>query len=433
MAKTFLVPVDLNKNELQNARVQNLSTAPATPVTGQLYYDTDDNTLYWWNGTAWTAAKDAGGTGQHVIKENGTPLTARAGLNFVSGIVATDDVGNDETDVDLDWGEIGDIDAITFGQSTGAGSLDEVARADHAHGMATIADGDIPATIMRDAEHTTASHQEMLSTADLTDWPRTAALDFNNQKITGLGTPTLDTDAATKLYVDGLSQGIAWKETVRVATTAAGTLATGFENTDTIDGVALVTGDRILIKDQAAGQENGIYIVNVSGAPTRATDADTAADILQSAVFVQEGTANADSAWVMTTNAPITLGTTPLAFVQFSGLGQITAGNGLTKSGNTIDAVGGTGIVANANDLAVLRTDANGRVPLKYAASFGDGAAVSYNIDHNLNSLDVIVEVFRNSDGVKVECDVTHSTVNRVILAFAVAPTSNQYRVVVYG
>jgi hypothetical protein len=90
-------------------------------------------------------------------------------------------------------------------------------------------------------------------------------------------------------------------------------------------------------------------------------------------------------------------------------------------------------MVANANDVAVLRTDANGRVPLKFAQTFGDGAATSYNIDHNLNSLDVIVQVYKVSTGAMIEPDITLSTVNRVILAFTIAPTSNEFRVVVYG
>ena len=160
---------------------------------------------------------------------------------------------------------------------------------------------------------------------------------------------------------------------------------------------------------------------------------DVAGEILQAAVWVEEGTTNADTGWVNTTNAPITLGTTATVWAQFTGLGDITAGTGLTKTASTLNVVAGTGIVANADDIAVLRTDANGRVPLKFAATFGDGAATSYNIDHNLNSLDVLVQVWQVSDGVQVEPDITRSTVNRVILAFTTAPTSNQYRVCVYG
>lgn len=132
--------------------------------------------------------------------------------------------------------------------------------------------------------------------------------------------------------------GLSWKQAVRVATAAAGTLASDFENGDTVDGVVLATGDRILIKNQAAGAENGIYTVAASGAPARATDADTAAEILQASVYVQEGTANADKQFVLTTNAPITLGTTALVFAEFtsgSGVVDDTAYDATTWNGVT--------------------------------------------------------------------------------------------------
>lgn len=140
---------------------------------------------------------------------------------------------------------------------------------------------------------------------------------------------------ATKLYIDNAVAGFKWKTAVRVATTAAGTLATSFANGQTIDGKTLVTGDRILIKNQAAGAENGIYIVQASGAPVRATDADASSEVAQMAMFVQEGTANSDSAWVLTNDGTITLGTTALTFAQFNGSGgAYTAGNGISVNGN---------------------------------------------------------------------------------------------------
>lgn len=107
-----------------------------------------------------------------------------------------------------------------------------------------------------------------------------------------------------------------WKHVVRAASTANGTLASAFENGDTLDGVTLATGDRILLKNQTAGAENGIYIVNPSGAPTRATDADDGFELLGAIVWVSEGTTNADSIWACTTNAPITVGTTATVWVK---------------------------------------------------------------------------------------------------------------------
>lgn len=115
-------------------------------------------------------------------------------------------------------------------------------------------------------------------------------LDLQGQRITALGSPSSATDAANKSYVDGLVQGLSWKSAVRAATTAAGTLSSSFANGSTIDGVTLATGDRILVKNQATGSENGIYVVASSGAPTRATDADAGSEIVNASVYVSEGT-----------------------------------------------------------------------------------------------------------------------------------------------
>ena len=167
-------------------------------------------------------------------------------------------------------------------------------------------------------------------------------------------TPSNANDVASKSYVDATANGLDVKSSVRAATTAAGTLASDFTNGDSIDGVTLATNDRILIKDQATGSENGIYTVNASGAPTRATDFDADSEVTAGAfTFVEEGTANGDCGFVLSTNGSITVGSTALTFTQFSGAGLITAGAGMTKSGNTMNVVGGDGIAANANDVAV--------------------------------------------------------------------------------
>ncbi|SRR5258706_708072 len=161
-------------------------------------------------------------------------------------------------------------------------------------------------------------------------------------------------DLVPKSYVDGVAAGMDWKASVRVATTANGTLASAFENGDTVDGVTLATGDRILLKNQSTGAENGIYTVNASGSPTRAIDADASSEVTGGlSVWVNEGTTNADTAWTLTTNDPITLDTTSLVFTQTSGLGQITAGAGLTKTGNTLDVATAdtTRIVVNADNI----------------------------------------------------------------------------------
>jgi phage-related tail fiber protein len=177
----------------------------------------------------------------------------------------------------------------------------------------------------------------------------TVAVSFNSQRITDLATPTADTDAANKAYVDAARQGLDVKDSVRVATTANITLS----GTQTIDGIAVVAGDRVLVKNQTTGSANGIYVV-AAGAWTRSTDANTNAKVTAGMfTFVEQGTTNADSGWVLSTPNPITLGTTALTFTQFSGAGQITAGAGLTKTGNTLDVGAGTGIAVAADSVGL--------------------------------------------------------------------------------
>lgn len=189
----------------------------------------------------------------------------------------------------------------------------------------------------------------------------TADQSMGGFKLTNVANPVSDSDAANKGWVMGVLQGLDVKNSVRVATTTNGALATAYENGDTVDGVTLATGDRILLKDQTAGEENGIYTVNASGAPTRATDADISAEVTSGMfTFVSEGTANAGKGFVLTTADPITLGTTALVFTQFSSAGQVVAGAGLTLTGNTVDVVSANGgIVVNANDIALTVANAS--------------------------------------------------------------------------
>jgi hypothetical protein len=149
--------------------------------------------------------------------------------------------------------------------------------------------------------------------------------------ITGLANPVNDSDAANKGYVDALAQGIDAKASVVVATTANITLS----GAQTIDGISIIAGNRVLVKDQTLPANNGIYLCAI-GSWTRTTDADTYAELVAAFTFVESGT-QANNGYISTITAGGTLGTTPITFAQFSGAGQITAGDGLTKTGNTLN------------------------------------------------------------------------------------------------
>jgi len=139
-------------------------------------------------------------------------------------------------------------------------------------------------------------------------------------------------DAYTKSQVDAIITGLDFKQSVRAATTGNITLTA----LQTVDGISLLAGERVFVKNQTTKSENGIYVV-ASGSWTRATDAVAGMINPGMYCFVEEGTTNADSGWVLTTNGTITVGTTGLDFTQFNGLGQILAGTGLTKDGNTLN------------------------------------------------------------------------------------------------
>lgn len=197
----------------------------------------------------------------------------------------------------------------------------------------TLAASDIPS--LTAAKITDFSTAVQTSRLDQMAAP-TAAVSLNSQRITGLADPQNAQDAATKAYVDSAAQGVVTKNSVRAATTANITLS----GTQTIDGVALVADDRVLVKNQSTANQNGIYIV-AAGAWSRAADANTWNELISAYTFVEEGTLNADNGYLITVNAGGTLGVTDVTVAQFSGAGQITAGAGLTKTGNQLD-VGGT-------------------------------------------------------------------------------------------
>lgn len=257
-------------------------------------------------------------------------------------------------------------------------------------------------------------------------------LDLQSQKITSLADPSSAQDAATKQYVDNVAAGMQWKAPVRVATTTNGTLASAFANGQTIDGVTLATGNRILIKNQTTASENGIYVVAASGAPTRASDADAGTELAPgTAVAIAEGTVNADKAYMIISDAAITIGTTAQTWGQFSAGSSYTAGNGINIASNIITAVaaagGGLSVVAGGIQLdSTIATR-------KFSANIGNGSLSSIAVTHNLGTQDVTVAVRDTATNAGVLVDWVATDANTVTLTFAVAPASNAYRATVHA
>lgn len=423
MARKFLTSIDLVKNELQNARIQNLATDPSSPVTGQVYYNTASNEMRVYNGTIWEAVGLNGVTADAAELNilDGATLTTTE-LNYVDGVTS-----GIQGQIDLKSPSANPTFTGVVDIASTASIRFDGATADANKTTLTVVDPTAGRTIsLPNASGTAALVENKLHDFALA----TSSVDLNNQKVTNLADPTSAQDAANKRYVDAAVVGIDWKASVRAATTAAVTLATALENGDTLDGVTLATGNRVLVKNQADATENGIYVVAASGAPTRSSDADTAAEITASfAVFVEEGTVNADSGWTLTNNGSVTVGTTELTFTQFTGLGQITAGAGLTKTANTLDVVAGTGITVNANDVAI-NTEVVAR---KFTANLGDGTNTAYTVTHGFNTRTVVVAVYDAVTYEEVYADITRTGVDTVTVTFAAAPTADAYKVVVIG
>ena len=219
---------------------------------------------------------------------------------------------------------------------------------------------------------------------------------------------TAPQDAVTKAQLDAAVQGYKWKEPVRAATTGNITLS----GAQTIDGVAVAAGNRVLVKSQSAAAANGIYVA-AAGAWTRATDFDAASEVTGATVFVSEGTTQGGTQWNMTTTGAVTVGTTPVTWTQVGGGGgSYTAGNGITIVGSVIAA-----------DPAIVARKAN--------ATIGDGTSTTLTVTHNLGTQDVLVSVREAATNAGVLCDWVANAANTVQLTFGTAPTAGQYKVTV--
>lgn len=402
---TFVTNVDLSNNEIRNVKLQVLSADP-TSGEAKFYYNSVSKAIRYHDGSAWRT----------LWKQDTTEL-AGTGLSAVDGDT-----------IAVNFGAISG--SPSFGQSNSNGAASTAARSDHTHAL--------PA-------HDAGAHAA-IKISDLAS--PTSSVSMGSQKITNLQDGTAATDAATVGQVQAAATGLDIKASARAATTAnVGTYAaTGGTSgrgqltacPNTIDGVTLVANNRILVKNHGTAAANGIYVVTTVGTGAngvwdRATDFDSDSEVTPNAfVFVEEGTTNADTGWVLTTNGPITLGGssgTSLAWTQFTGNGSIIAGAGLTQTGNQFDVGAGPGITVAADSVAIDTSV----VTRKYAADL-TGSATSYVVTHNLNTRDVQVTI--RETGTPYGAVLTSweaTSVNTVTVYFATAPASGAYRAIVQG
>jgi hypothetical protein len=448
MAQNFLTNIDLNGNQLQDgvlirAIIENLATGtPSSASDGQLYYDSTTDTLYLRANGAWVSLVRGASSSTNAINVS---------VNSAGQIeISADDVVSN-----------GDA-----GLMTGADKkkLDD---ATATSGTSTL--------VMRDAS---GRFQAVAPSADL--------------------------DVANKSYVDGARSGLDVKDSVKLATNAAlptfthltGVLTASANAALALDGTTLTRGIdegiRVLVKNETSSNApyNGIYTVTDAGdgsnpwVLTRSTDADTDTEVTPGMfTFVEQGTNWADTGWVLSTDGAITVGTTALAWVQFSSAGVIIAGDGLVKTGNTIDVVGTTNRIAvtanavdisdnyvgqssittlgtivtgtwNGTDIAVAdggtgsSTASGARTNLADTTAGGlststpvlsrisaqnCAGATTTTITHNFGTKDVIVQIYDINTDETVYADVVRTSTNVVTVTFASAPEADAYRIIVTG
>ena len=312
--------------------------SPTTLENAELAFNESTNVLYYGTGTGGvggsaTSIIPIAGSGAFV--DTSTAQTVAGVKTFNSTIVGSVN-GNAGTATALQNSR----DIALTGDVTGTASFNGTVNASIA---ATLANSGITAGTFTKVTFNAKGIATTGATASLTDISSpTSAFSMNSQLLTNLATPVSDQDAATKLYVDSVAQGLNVKDSCVAATTANITLSAP----QTIDGVSVVTGDRVLVKNQSTTSANGIYVV-AAGAWARSSDADTYAELVSAFTFVEKGTVNADSGFVCTVDQGGTLGTTPITFSQFSGAGTYVAGTGLTLTGNLF-SITNTAVTANS-------------------------------------------------------------------------------------
>jgi hypothetical protein len=581
MAKQFLTGLNLNKNELLNARIQNLTTAPASPVSGQIYYNSVEGTLYYYNGTSWLALAQGGDVSGAIanaiaaattddIDEGANNLyytTARAQEdaaslltgatktnititgNAVSGLTITAENGVADSDTDdltegtnnlyftdgratdavanafsggtqqnisITYNAISKTFDVTAENGVAGSDTDDLVEGSNnlyftnQRARDAVSAGDTSLTYNSISGAFTANtstlatvsyvDQEIsdvnnaidgLTTTDIAEGTNEYFTNARARGAISVGDNTLTynsvsgvltantTTLATTAYVDSVAQGLHIHASVVAATTGNVNISTDLEPGDVVDGVTLAEGDRVLVKSQTNSAQNGIYVVQASGAALRASDFNEPSEVNGGDfVFVTGGTLYDNTGWVQTSTGTVTIGTDPITFTQFSGAGTFLAGNGLTLDGNTFN-VGGTenriSVTSDAVDISAnyagqtsittvgtisagtwqgntialayggtgATTAAGARSNLgattKYAASNAELESVSnvvtWAVAHALNTSDVTVQVRDLGTNAEVFVDVAITNANTVTLSWNASANvaANSYRAVVVG
>jgi hypothetical protein len=351
----FLSSIDMNKNELQNSVIQNLGTAPGTPGIGQIYTDTSGTpVLKFWNGVSWITFSSGAGTVTSVTAGDST-ITIGGTSSTPTIVVATGGITNTQINAGAGiaysklalTGTIVNTDiavgaAIAYAKLNLTGS---VINADIATGAAiAYSKLNLGASIINTDISASAAIAYSKLAAPI------AAVNFNSQLLSSVATPVSSTDAATKGYVDSSVQGLSPKAPAIAASTGTNVSLTSAPAT--LDGITLASGNRILLKDQAAPSQNGIYVfVSAGSALVRATDVSTWVEIPSAYLWIEEGTVNADTAWVCTSDPGGTLGTTSIVFTQFANATEMTVSTPLYLSANNITLGFNARLINNAGNL----------------------------------------------------------------------------------